>query len=109
LPSPGPIELGPDLQNTAHAKLSSFTVLLLHEIESFNRMVATMREGLDSCHRAMLGTHVMSEYVESLVHCISSDTLMDEIKVGVSSVLARKTIFRWSYYCKRKGDNVGFI
>jgi hypothetical protein len=62
--------------------MSSFVVLLVHEIHSFNKMVAAMREGFLTCLQAMRGTQVMSQYVENLVACISSNILMQEIKVN---------------------------
>ena len=77
------IQLDPSLSNLCTGKLSSFTVLLVHEIHSFNRMVAAMRQGLHSCLQAMQGNQVMSEYVENIVDCISSDILMEEIKVCI--------------------------
>jgi Dynein heavy chain C-terminal domain len=79
--SSDPIELDASLSNLSEARMSSFTVLLVHEIHSFNRMVVAMREGFLTCLQAMRGTQVMSQYVENLVACISSDILMPEIKV----------------------------
>jgi hypothetical protein len=75
------IELNPALSSSTYDKLSSFTVLLLHEVQSFNRMLLALRQGLDSCRKAITGQHVMSEYVDNIVSSISSDIVMDEIKV----------------------------